>query len=147
MRRLLSPFVLVLSALLGVAYAYTAWRLTTSRIGAALLAVPFALVWLVPVLYWVYERESRSRADELLHAASYLAMGWLNFVVLLALVRDALLWLSAAAAPTWHANLQAAGPSIVFWGAAAALLIGALAALRGPHVRRVDIPLADLPTE
>jgi predicted MPP superfamily phosphohydrolase len=99
------------------------------------------------VLYWGYERESRSRADELLHAASYLAMGWLNFVVLLALVRDALLWLSAVAAPTWHAILRAAGASAVFWGAAAALLIGALAALRGPHVRRVDIPLDDLPTE
>jgi hypothetical protein len=144
---LLNRFVLVLSALLGAAYAYAAWRLTSAPLGAVLLAVPFVLVWLVPVVYWVYERESRTRADDLLHAASYLGMGWLNFVLLLSLLRDALLWLSASAAPRLHAGLDAAGPGAVFWGAAVALVVGALAALRGPHVRHVDVPLADLPAE
>jgi predicted MPP superfamily phosphohydrolase len=105
------------------------------------------LVWLVPVVYWVYERESHARTDDLLHAASYMAMGWLNFVLLLSLARDALLWLSAVAAPSLHAGLDAAGAAVVYWGAAAALGVGALAALRGPHVRHVDIPLANLPAE
>ena len=147
MKRLLSPFVLVLSALLGAAYAYATWRLVDSLLSAAMLAVPFVLVWLVPVVYWVYERENHAWADDLLHAASYLAMGWLNFVLLLSLARDALLWLSAGAAPRLHAGLDAAGATVVYWGAAAALGVGALAALRGPHVRHVDIPLADLPAE
>lgn len=147
MKRLFSPFVLVLSALLAAAYAYAAWRLTSSHLAGVLLALPFVLVWLVPVVYWVYERENHTRADDLLHATSYLAMGWLNFVLLLSLARDALLWLSAGAAPSLHAGLGAAGAAVVYWGAAVALGVGALAALRGPHVRHVEIPLADLPTE
>jgi hypothetical protein len=146
-KRLFSPFVLVLSALLAAAYAYAAWRLTSSHLAGVLLALPFVLVWLVPVVYWVYERENHTRADDLLHATSYLAMGWLNFVLLLSLARDALLWLSAGAAPSLHAGLGAAGAAVVYWGAAVALGVGALAALRGPHVRHVEIPLADLPTE
>jgi len=146
-KRLLSPFVLVLSALLGAAYLYAVWRLTASRLAGVLLALPFVLVWLVPVVYWVYERENHTRADDLLHAASYLAMGWLNFVLLLSLARDALLWLSAGAAPRLHAVLDAAGATAVFAGAAAALGLGALAALRGPHLRHVDVPLADLPAQ
>ena len=84
------------------------------------LAVPFVLVWLVPVVYRIYEGENHSWADDLLHAASYLSMGWLNFVLLLSLARDALLWLSLDAAPRLHAGLDGPGTGIVFGGAAAA---------------------------
>lgn len=147
MKRLLSPFVLVLSALLGTAYAYLAWRLADSRLAAALLAIPFVLVWLVPVVYWVFERENHVRADDLLHAASYLSMGWLNFVLLLSLARDALQWLGVGAWPGLHAVLHTQGAGVVYGGATLALGLGALAALRGPHLREVDIPLAGLPHE
>jgi hypothetical protein len=78
MRRLLSPFVLTLTALLGVTYAYVALRLADGALARLALALPFALVWLVPVLYWVLGRDKHSRADDLLHAASYLSMGWLT---------------------------------------------------------------------
>ena len=147
MRRLLDPFVLVFSAVIAGGYGYAAWRLTDPGIGRALLALPFVLVWLVPVVYWVGERDNRSRADDLLHAASYLSMGWLTYVLLLCALRDLLLGLSAVAAPELHARIDDAGVAIVFWGATAALALGMLAALRGPHVRQVEVPIAGLPAE
>jgi len=143
MRRLLNPFVMALSAILGLAYAYAAWRLTETAGPRWLLAVPFVLVWLVPVMYWVGDRQNHTRADDLLHAASYLSMGWLTYVILLSLVRDALLWASGGLLQALHLHAVVAnvGPSVVFWGALAALGLGALAALRGPHVCQVDIPI------
>lgn len=146
MRRLLSPFVLTMSAILAVSYAYVAWRLTSTAGPRWALAIPFVMVWIVPVVYWVYERESTSRADDLLHAASYLCMGWINFLILLCLARDALLWVTSwlSAAAQVHGVLEDMGARLVFAGSVAALGLGALAALRGPHVRRVDIPVEGL---
>lgn len=146
MRRLLSPFVLTMSAILTVSYAYVAWRLTSTAGPRWALAIPFVMVWIVPVVYWVYERESTSRADDLLHAASYLCMGWINFLILLCLARDALLWVTSwlSAAAQVHGVLEDMGAPLVFAGSVAALGLGALAALRGPHVRRVDIPVEGL---
>lgn len=147
MRRLLNPFLLVFSAVIAAGYAYAAWRLTAPDLGRALLALPFVLVWLVPVVYWVGERDSHTRADDWLHAASYLSMGWLTYVLLLCALRDALLLLSAAAPPGLHEAIDAAGAAAVFWGATALLALGALAALRGPHVRHVNVPIDALPAE
>jgi uncharacterized protein len=145
MRRLLNPFVLVFSAVIAAGYAYAAWRLTAPGLGRVLLVLPFVLVWLVPVVYWVGDRDSHSRADDWLHAASYVSMGWLTYVLLLCALRDLLLALSAVAAPAVRVAIDAAGAAVVFWGATAALALGALAALRGPHVQHVDVPIDALP--
>jgi predicted MPP superfamily phosphohydrolase len=72
-------------------------------------------------------------------------MGWLSFLLLFTVVRDALLWLSAsAAAANLHALLQDAGAGWVGAGAAVAVGVGAVAAMRGPHLVRVDVPIAGL---
>jgi hypothetical protein len=92
------------------------------------------LIWLVPVIYWVEERESGSAADELLHFAAYLSMGWLNFALVLSLARDAVQLASG-----WDP-----GAPLVLAGSFAALAAGMLASLRGPHVRRIDIPIEGL---
>lgn len=142
MRRLFSPFVLVLTAITLAGYAYLAWRVATSPAARAALAVPFALVWIVPVVYWVYDRESVSRADELLHAASYVSMGWLNFLIVIAAARDALLGASMLLGlERVQSLLDRGGPGAVLGASVAALAAGMLAALRGPHVRHVDVPV------
>ncbi|HJV86117.1 MAG TPA: metallophosphoesterase [Noviherbaspirillum sp.] len=146
MRRILNPFLLTLSAILAAGYAYVAWRLASSPSARWALALPFFMVWLVPAVYWVGERESATKADELLHAVSYLCMGWLNFLVLFTLACDALLGIAwAAGADRLLALLDHVGPKIVFAASFGALAIGLLAAFRGPRLRRVDIPLAGLP--
>lgn len=145
MKRLLSRFFLVLTAIVVAGYAYVAWRIADTTAARLALAVPFVLVWIVPVVYWIYERESATPFDELLHAASYLSMGWLNFVILLALLRDATLGLAALAGATpLHAALADHGGTAVLAGACLALVAGLLAARRGPHVRRVTVPIAGL---
>ncbi|HJW24628.1 MAG TPA: metallophosphoesterase [Rhodocyclaceae bacterium] len=146
MKRLLSPFLLTVTAILATGYAYAAWRLTSTWGQRLLLAVPFVLVWMVPAVYWAQGREDNSRWDEILHAASYLCMGWLNFLILVLLLRDLLLGLSAwpVPLPGLHDRLMAGGPQLVFLGAFAALGIGLLAAFRGPHVRHVRIPIQGL---
>jgi len=143
---LLNRFVLALTAILGCAYAYLAWRLASGPAAAAALAAPFALIWLVPVIYWVRDRESGGPADELLHFAAYLCMGWLNFALLISLGRDAVLLATAWGAPLAevHALVRDSGPPWVIAGAFAALGAGTLAALRGPHVREVEIAIEGL---
>ena len=131
MRRLLSPFVLALTAILAAGYAYAAWRLTDSAGSEGLLVVPFVLVWIVPAVYCVYERESSTWGDDVLHAASYLCMGWLTYVLMWSIARDALLWITTdpLPAPRVHAVLVDGGAPAVFWGALATLGLGALAGL------------------
>jgi hypothetical protein len=51
-RRLLHPFVLVVSAILVVGYAYIAARLTSTAAVRAALAAPFVMVWILPTVYW-----------------------------------------------------------------------------------------------
>ena len=145
MKRLLNPFVLALTAILALAYAYLAWRLARGTAGAVVLAIPFILIWLVPVLYWVGDRDSGRLADELLHFASYASMGWLNFAFFLSLARDALLVISTFLSLTGlHALLRDSGATAVITGSFVALAAGSLAALRGPRVREVEIPIENL---
>lgn len=146
MKRLLSPFLLSVSAILAGGYAYAAWRLTSTLGERGLLALPFIMVWMVPAVYWAHGREDNGPWDELLHAAGYLCMGWLNFFILTLLARDLLLAASAwpLAAPRLHQLLGEGGPRLVFLVSFAALGIGLLAAFRGPHVRHVRVPIAGL---
>jgi len=146
MKRFFNPFVLALSSILGLLYAYLAWRLTDTLATRLLLALPFVLIWIVPVLYWGDHRESRRGLDDVLHFAGYLGMGWLNFVLLFALLRDALLALAGGfALQRLQALLQPdSGPALVFAASLLALIVGLLAALRGPRLKRIDLPVKGL---
>jgi predicted MPP superfamily phosphohydrolase len=108
--------------------------------------VPFVLVWLVPVVYWSRDRDHESIIDQIVHQASYLSMAWLSFLVVLTLARDVILLVTLAfpALSRVHAIAQQFGADIVMIGAFAALVIGAASALRGPRIRRIDIPFDDL---
>jgi len=63
----------------------------TVRIWNVALALPFVMVWIVPVVYWVGDRQNRGWIDEAVHFMSYLCMGWLNFALVLCAARDGLL--------------------------------------------------------
>ena len=71
MRRLLHPFVLVVSAILVIGYAYIATRLTSTAPVRAALAAPFIMVWLLPVVYWFGDRDRRGRVHEWVQALSF----------------------------------------------------------------------------
>jgi predicted MPP superfamily phosphohydrolase len=148
-KRLLHPFVLVVTAILLAGYTYLAWRLTATPAARAALALPFLLVWMMPVVYWMGDREHIGPVDEALHALGYLSMGWLNFLWILTVARDLLLLLTAWTPSTAraHATLRDDGAVWVVAGSLIALALGVLTARRGPHVRRVDIPVDGLAPE
>lgn len=145
----LSRTMVVISAILALGYGYVAWRLASSPAAAIALAVPFLMVWILPAVYWAGNRENHTKADEAVHIASYLCMAWLSFLVALCLVRDALL-LGMTLLPFFprlHVYVLHAGPHWVLGGSLLALVMGAIAALRGPVVRTIDVPVDDLDTQ
>jgi predicted MPP superfamily phosphohydrolase len=146
MKRLLQPFIVTVTAILALGYVYLAVRLSSNvwqRVG---LALPFILVWLVPVVYWGGNRDRERALDHVLHQASYLCMAWLSFLLVLTLGRDVALLLtmwSPSLAPV-HDLFEQAGVLMVFAGSLAAMVIGALAALRGPRLKQVDVTIDGL---
>ena len=143
MKRLLQPFVLVVSAMLGAVYAYLAWRLATGAWERVALAAPFFLIWIVPVYYWGSDREDQGMIDQLAHQASYLSMAWLSFALVLTLARDALLVLTLPL-PAVHSLVSEAGPEAVLIASVLSVAIGALVALRGPSVTHIDVAIEGL---
>ena len=146
MKRLLQPFILTITAILALGYAYLALRLTSNAWQQVVLALPFFLVWLVPVVYWGGNRDHERALDHALHQASYLCMAWLSFLLVLTLGRDGALLLtmwSRSLAPV-HDLFQQTGVLMVLAGSLAAMVIGALAALRGPRMKQVDVSINGL---
>ena len=137
--------MLVVSAILLAGYAYVAARLTSTALARAALAAPVVMVWVLPVVYWFGDRDRRGRVHEWVQALSFLCMAWLSFVFVLTLGRDVLLLATAALPPlaTVHTLLDE-GRAWVPVAALVAVGIGALFALGGPYVRRVEIPVEGL---
>src|SRR5262249_16394917 len=134
MKRLLQPFVLVVTVLLAAAYAYPAARLATGPGTRLALAIPFVLIWMVPALYWTAEPAGEeSWLDQVAHQASYLSMAWVSFILVMTLVRDILLIVtSALPLGAVHGVIAENGVAAVFVASLAAVALGAVTALRGP---------------
>ncbi|MCU0759449.1 MAG: metallophosphoesterase [Steroidobacteraceae bacterium] len=144
--RLLSRFVVSLTAFALLAWAYVGWSLALGTGGRIALLLPFVCVWLVPVVYWVYERGGHTRLDDLVHASAYVAAAWLHFLILATLVRDLLrlaTWLVAREGAAYRL-LEQQGPVLVFGASILALGAGLAAGLLGPRVRRVLVPIEGL---
>jgi uncharacterized protein len=138
-------FTLVVTALLGVAYAYLASRLATGPLGALLLLLPIACIWIVPVMYWGSPRSREGFVSQFLHRAAYLSMAWVSFVLVLTIARDLLL-IATAWSPlaTPHFYIYTAGVPVVLGGSLVAMALGAAAAFRGPRIERVDLSVPGL---
>ena len=139
----MSRFALVVTALLAVAYSYVASRLAVGPVSAVLLAVPFLLIWILPVYYWGSSRSREGLIDKLIHRASYLSMAWVSFALVFTLARDLAL-LATLGAPSLHTMVATAGVPVVLGGSLLAMACGAAAAFRGPRLERIDLPVPGL---
>jgi predicted MPP superfamily phosphohydrolase len=144
--RLLQPFILVVTALLAAGYAHVAARLASGAWGSVALAIPFVLIWVVPAVYWTRERDTEeSWLDQAAHQASYLSMAWVSFLLVLTLARDLALLLTAVPPlASAHALVAQAGVPAVLVASLLALAAGALTAMRGPHVKNVEVRVPGL---
>jgi uncharacterized protein len=146
MSRIVNPFILTVTAMLVAGYLYVAARVAGSAATQIALAVPFLLVWIVPVVYWGSDRDRYGLFNQMVHYASYLSMGWVSFVLILTFARDALLIVSSELG----AHLDVPVPVVdigipaVLVGSLVALIAGLIAALRGPCIERVDVPVKGL---
>ena len=129
--------------MLAVTYAYVASRLAHGPIAAAALAVPFLLIWIMPIVYWGTGRSREGFIDQLVHRASYLSMAWVSFILVFTMMRDLAL-MATAWTPSAHALVVTAGIPMVLGGSLVAIGCGAAAAFRGPRIERVDIPVPGL---
>ena len=138
--------MLTVSVILLAGYAYVAARLTSTDSTRIALAAPFVMVWILPAVYWFGDRDRRGRVHEWIQTLSFLCMGWLSFLLVLTVGRDVLLLSTGALQPLAdvHTRLVEAGVAWVPLAALAVVGAGVLAALRGPFVRRVDIPVDGL---
>ena len=139
----MSRFVLAVTAMLAAAYAYVASRLAAGPLSAVALAVPFVLIWILPVYYWGSSRSREGLVDKVLHRASYLSMAWVSFALVFTLMRDlalvATLW-----TPGIHTMVVTAGVPVVLAGSLLAIAFGAAAAFNGPRIERIDLPISGL---
>ena len=112
----------------------------------AALAIPFVLIWLVPVLYWTRERDrEESWLDEAVHQASYLSMAWVSFILVATLARDlALLATFALSLDSAHDVVARDGVPAALAASLLALAFGAVTALRGPRVEEVTLHVPGL---
>jgi hypothetical protein len=142
----LLPFIVVVTGLLGTAYAYMGWRLATAPSGWIALAIPFVLIWVLPVFYWTRDREREETwLDNAAHQASYLSMAWLSFALVLTVLRDLALFAALESGlDAAHALLAREGALLVALGSIVAVVIGAVVALRGPGVEEVEIRVPNL---
>jgi hypothetical protein len=144
-KRLLQPFVLILTVLMSSVCAYVLFSLSVLLVAGILVAVPFVLVWLIPVLYWGLEKESVSPFDHWLHYAGYLSMGWVNFFVLSTVARDVLVHILSRTGPSgWAEILESQGLLIVTLVSLASMAVGICRAFFGPYVRQIEIAVDNL---
>ena len=129
--------------MLAVTYAYVASRLAHSTLAALALAVPFILIWIMPVVYWGTGRSREGFIDQLVHRASYLSMAWVSFALVLTVARDLAL-MATSWTPAAHDMVVTAGVPVVLGGSLVAIAFGAAAAFRGPRIERVDIAVPGL---
>jgi predicted MPP superfamily phosphohydrolase len=145
MRRLLNPFVLVLTSILAAGYSYLALRLFESLAARLLLALPVICIWIIPVFFWSRNKEAHTERDEILQGVAYVCMGWLNFLLFLTIMRDAAWLLTYWFLPEeWAAQLMNPGSLIVVGASFVALILGMLIAFGGPRVVEVDVPIENL---
>ncbi len=145
MRRLLNPFVLVLTSILAAGYAYLALRLFESVAARLALALPVIAIWIIPVFFWSRNKEAHTERDEILQGVAYVCMGWLNFLLVLTLIRDGIWLVTHWFFPAdWAQFLMNPGSMVVVSAAFLALLLGMLIAFRGPRVVELDIPIDNL---
>lgn len=122
-----------------VFWPFATWQVRGS--GLLLIALIFAVVAWVPLVYWKSSSEETSRRQRFLLGMAYGGLGWLSFLLILTLARDLAAWISPFPLRTPEGSAAVLGASGLLFG------IGLLGAQFGVRIKRVTIPLKNFPRE
>lgn len=145
MRRFLSPFALIFTAIVAVVYVYVASRVADHTVARLVLALPFLALWLVPMIYWVGDREKHSSTDDLVHYVGFLCMGWLSFTLVSTILRDIVWGIAHVTTPDALPTIERYGGVGILAVATSSLILGLLNAIRGPRLAEVEVKIEGLP--
>ena len=126
---------------------YLGWRLAESLAQWIWLAVMAVLILMLPTFYWNSESEKFTRLKIVLQQASYLSMGLVSSLFVLALLRDLVLLVVVAVAGASEAALvyEWTGGTSAFALAMLITLFGLWRTVSGPVIRKVTIAIHNLP--
>lgn len=129
---------------------YLFWRFVKGErrqaIRAALLFVAIASLFLAPMLYRSEEHPIRGNWLQALNWSSYIAMGYLAYLIIYALVADvATNLLKIKASPGRREFLSRTGKNSAIALAAVSTGVGFWEAVKKPQVDRVSVPVDGLP--
>ena len=140
-------FALIFLGLLGSVYGYSGWRLIPHLPASLHYAVALALVvmlFLPLSLFYLRARPNLAWLADALAWVSYLGMGFATFSTILLAVRD-IVGQSLSAFTTIAPALNARIDLTIFALAIAVASWGFYQARRTPAIRRIDVPIPDLP--
>jgi predicted MPP superfamily phosphohydrolase len=153
-------FFLVISAVMFGFYSYISNRLfdgaglaPAALTGAkTLIAFLFLVQWFLPAVLWNRTQSLPAALKNFLYWTAYLSMGYFSFLLFILVVRD-LAWLGLAGAfalkwiPSDGRDLLYSGPAALTLAGTALVFFtfGLFGALLTPPVKKVNIPVRDLP--
>jgi predicted MPP superfamily phosphohydrolase len=130
------PFTLIML----LSYFYASLRLPLNTFEQFLLAIPFVLVWIIPVRFWSTDRSSYKTTDHLLHVLGYICMGLVNFLIVSLLLADISLL-------AWPSFVRANYEHIVYGLTGIALTLGLIKGHYGPAIKEEVLVFQNLPKD
>ncbi len=141
MKKYFSGIILTFSFLLLISYSYAWARLTRDLTTSLLLAIPFILVWLIPVRFWSTDRSTIKTFDHILQILGYTCMGLVNFLIISLLLTDLILLISQ------NYFIETYFALIVFSLTSLAFFMGLIRGHFGPAIKEVEVRYPQLPIE
>lgn len=146
MTRFLNPFVFTFTTLISLTFLYAFLRLNPQGVMTLLMALPFIATWLIPMVYWVGGRDKEGTYDHLLHAAGYLCMAFINFLIVSLIMTDLFeLVITYSGMDAFKKSFEERRTLTILGLTALAFLMGFLEAKRGPILRQNELKFPKLP--
>ena len=141
MKKYFSGIILTFSSLLLITYLYAWARLSKDLTTSLLLAIPFVLVWLIPVRFWSADRSTIKTYDHILQVLGYTCMGLINFLIISLIITDLVLVL------TNIKYLEDNYVLFVFALTSLAFFMGLFRGHFGPAIKEIELHFPNLPME
>lgn len=147
MKRIPVLVPLIVAAIVLPGYLYLGFRLSDSFVGWALLGIPFILIWSSPFQMLSRADAQASAWSEYVLHGTFASMGVVTYLLVFTALRDLLLLAAfqVESLSLWMWMEEWVRSPQILACTAVALTWGTLRAMRGPWLKEIEVPIADLP--